>query len=112
MPALFIIILFYNCGAFEAVNLLLVTPVGLSTNFVMLTSHCYFKKYLGEMDTCICVAESLHCSPEAITKLFFNWLSCSVAQSCPTLLSHGLQRSRLPCPSLSPRDFSNSCPLS
>lgn len=42
MPALFIIILFYNCGAFEAVNLLLVTPVVLS-NFVMLNSHCYFK---------------------------------------------------------------------
>ena len=79
----------------------------------MLNSHCYFKKYLGEMDTCICVAESPHCSPEAITMLFFNWLSCcSVAQSCPTLLSHGLQCSRLPCPSLSPRDFSNSCPLS
>ena len=46
MPALFIIILFYNCGAFEAVNLLLVTPVVSSTNFVMLNSHCYFKKYL------------------------------------------------------------------
>lgn len=42
---MFIIILFYNCGAFEAVNLLLVTPVVLS-NFVMLNSHCYFKKYL------------------------------------------------------------------
>ena len=37
---------------------------------------------------------------------------CSVAQSCPTLWPHGLQRTRLPCPSLSPRAYSNSCPLS
>ena len=29
-----------------------------------------------------------------------------------SLLPHGLQYARLPCPSLSPRVFSNSCPLS
>ena len=44
------------------------------------------------------------------------WLSychCSVAKSCPTLgKPHGLQHARLPCPSLSPRVCSNSCPLS
>ena len=37
---------------------------------------------------------------------------CSVAQSCPTLHFHGLQHARPPCPSLCPRVFSNSCPLS
>ena len=37
---------------------------------------------------------------------------CSIAQSCLTLWSHGLQHTRLPCPSLSPRVCSNSCPLS
>ena len=37
---------------------------------------------------------------------------CSVAQSCLTLQSHGRQHTRLPCPSLSPRVCSNSCPLS
>ena len=37
---------------------------------------------------------------------------CSVAQSCLTLWPHGLQHTRLPCPSLSPRVCSNSCPLS
>ena len=38
---------------------------------------------------------------------------CSVPQSCPSSLQpHGLQHSRLPCPSLSPRVSSNSCPLS
>ena len=37
---------------------------------------------------------------------------CSVAQSCPTLQPHGLQRTRLLCPSLIPGACSNSCPLS
>ena len=36
----------------------------------------------------------------------------SVAKSCLTLRPHGLQHARLPCPSLSPRVCSNSCPLS
>ena len=44
------------------------------------------------------------------------WLAfcCSVAKSCLTLcnLPHGLQHARLPCPSPSPRAYSNSCPLS
>ena len=39
-------------------------------------------------------------------------LCCSVAMSCPTLWPHGLQQARLPCPSLSLRVCSNSCPLS
>ena len=37
---------------------------------------------------------------------------CSIAQSCPTLQLHGLQHSRPPCPSLSLRVCSNSCPVS
>ena len=37
---------------------------------------------------------------------------CSVAQSCPTLQPHGLQHTRLPCPSPSPGACSNPCPLS
>ena len=37
--------------------------------------------------------------------------SHSVALSCLTLWPHGLQRARLPCPSLSPGVCSNSCPL-
>ena len=36
----------------------------------------------------------------------------SVAQSCLTLRLHGLQHSRLPCPSPAPRACSNSCPSS
>ena len=36
----------------------------------------------------------------------------SVTQSCPTLCDpHGLQHSRLPCPSPTPGACSNSCPL-
>ena len=36
---------------------------------------------------------------------------CSVAQLSLTLRLHGLVHTRLPCPSLSPRVCSNSCPL-
>ena len=36
----------------------------------------------------------------------------SVTQSCPTLWPHGLQQTRLPCPSPTPRVYSNSCPVS
>ena len=43
--------------------------------------------------------------------MFLNQIS-SVAQSCPTLCDpHGLQHTRLPCPSLAPGAYSNSCPL-
>ena len=36
----------------------------------------------------------------------------SAAQPCPTLRSHGPQHTRPPCPSPTPRAYSNSCPLS
>ena len=36
----------------------------------------------------------------------------SVAQSCLTLCNSGLQHTRYPCPSLTPRVYSNSFPLS
>ena len=36
----------------------------------------------------------------------------SVTQSCPTLRPHGPQHARPPCPSPTPRVYSNSCPLS
>ena len=36
----------------------------------------------------------------------------SVAQLCPTLQPHGLQHAGPPCPSPTPRVYSNSCPLS
>ena len=38
---------------------------------------------------------------------------CSILKSCPTLCDpHGLWHASLPCPSLSPRVCSNSCPFS
>ena len=36
----------------------------------------------------------------------------SVTQSCPILWPHGLQHTRLPCPSPTPEACSDSCPLS
>ena len=43
---------------------------------------------MGRMDTCICMAESLCCPPEAITAWLVGctpYNMCLVAQSCPTL---------------------------
>ena len=44
------------------------------------------------------------------TDYYICCCGCSVAKLGLTL--HGLQHARLPCPSLSPRVCSNSCPLS
>ena len=43
---------------------------------------------------------------------FTHCCCCSVTQSCLTERPHGLQHTRLPCPSLFPGVSSNSCPLS
>ena len=40
----------------------------------------------------------------------FSQFSCSVLSN--SLRPHGLQHTRLPCPSPTPRAYSNSCPLS
>ena len=36
-------------------------------------------------DTCVCMTESLRCSPEAVTTLLIGCVLCLVTQSCPTL---------------------------
>ena len=41
-----------------------------------------------------------------------NGIFSSVAQLCPTVQPHWLQRTRPPCPSSTPRLYSNSCKLS
>ena len=41
-----------------------------------------------------------------------NCCCCSASKSCQSLSHHELQHARLPCPSLSPIVYSNSCPLS
>ena len=43
---------------------------------------------------------------------FYSVQFSSVAQSCPTLQPHESQPARPPCPSLTPRVHSDSCPLS
>ena len=62
-----------------------------------------------------------HTLISSIGKLFWSLHGCfipvilqfsSVAQSCPTLQTHGLQHTRLPCPSPTPRACSNSSPWS
>ena len=69
---------------------------------------------------------ALHCIPLAWTVSLTSTAVClwlyltaigvhgnqfsSVAQSYPTLQPYGLQHTRLPCPSPTPRAYSNSCP--
>ena len=45
-------------------------------------------------------------------RLFWRQIDLQFSCSCPTLWPHGLQHTRPPCPSPTPRDYSNSCPLS
>ena len=51
----------------------------------------------GRMDSCTRVAEPLCCAPETVTASF---ISCLLLFKC--MLLHGLQHTRLPCPSPSP----------
>ena len=53
-------------------------------------------------------ASVAHCLPQCLQHL----VAVLSPQSYPTLRPHGLQHARLPCPSLSPRACSNSCPSS
>ena len=48
----------------------------------------------------------------SLTVHFSSFHFSSVTQSCPTLQPHRLQHIRPPCPSPTPRVYSNSCPLS
>ena len=48
----------------------------------------------------------------AVARTASSRLFSSVTQSCLTLVLHGLQHARLPCPSPTPRVYSNSCPFS
>ena len=45
----------------------------------------------------------------SLSKIHSSPQFSSVTQSCPTLWPHGLQHTRLPCPSPTPRAYSNSC---
>ena len=71
----------------------------------------------GRMDTCLCMAGSLCCSGVGPTWNYhnvINWLFSSVQSFSRVWLlqPHGLQHAKPPCPSLTPRVYSNSCPLS
>ena len=61
----------------------------------------------GRMDICICIAEFLHCSLEAITRLLIGIAAAAAKslQSCPTLydpIDWTMQPTRLPRPWDSP----------
>jgi len=59
------------------------------------------KRVLERMDTCVCMAESLHCSPETTTTLLIGYVL--VTQSCLILCDPmGCSATRLLCPWNSP----------
>jgi len=58
------------------------------------------------------VNEDKHSLYPVVTVFMFFWTDLVVVQLCPTLRPHGLQHTRLPCPSPTPGACSNSCPLS
>ena len=56
-----------------------------------ITNHC-----LGRMETCMCMAESLHCSSESITTLLIGYVCAKSLQLCLTLcnpMDYSLQSS-------------------
>ena len=67
--------------------------------------HWYAKKFT-DYQTCCRLSRALKMLP------VYCCSYCSVTKSYLTLQPHGLQHSRLPCPSLSPGVCSHSCPLS
>ena len=64
------------------------------------------------MDAFICMAESFHCLPETITRLFTILLLFNYSVVSDSWQLHELQHGRLSCPSVSPGVCSNSCPAS
>ena len=54
----------------------------------------------------------LSCEDKWVIQYLSQSIPCSAAKLCLILRPHELQPARLPCPSLSPRVRSNSCPLS
>ena len=65
--------------------------------------------YLWTFIDCLCLIPSLHVFVHFQAKLIQEF--SSVAQS-DSLWPHGLKHARPPCPSPTPGDYSNSCPLS
>ena len=74
-----------------------------------------FKPWLSHWTVCTRLPNLLSCTQGVSIRkcLQIESVHCSVTKSCPTdsLRLRGLQHARLPCPSLSPGVYSNSCPL-
>ena len=78
--------------------------------------HCLWAGHLTSPEACSSGRRLLPCSRGTELDVFCDFsfylflFSCSVVSS--SLQPHGLQHTRLPCPSPSPGVCSNSCPLS
>ena len=98
-------------------NLISLLYKGLSRIFssTIILNHQFFGAQPSEWSN----SQILTCLlelPAVVCIKYFTSLICSVQFShslmFDSLQPHGLQHTRVPCPSLSPRDYSNSCPSS
>ena len=68
---------------------------------------------LGPLFACLNFKATVSCCHlGSSTKIQFNSVQFSCSVMSNSLRPHGLQHTRLPCPSPTPRAYSNSCPLS
>ena len=98
------------CQVFELSFQINLLPSHLSYLFSNVTFSCEIQLEAG-----IPVVDGVDLINQSVLVLELSVsfsLCCSVIQLCPTLRHHGLQHTRLPCPSLSPRACPSSCPLS
>ena len=58
------------------------------------------------------ISSCIHTAADDIVHSFYGWVAVGHSVVSDSLQLRGLQRARLPCPSVSPRACSNSCPLS
>ena len=74
---------------------------------------CSFYKKWTRVGCCYCCLVTMSC-PTLFNTMDYSMPGSlsSVTQSCPTLQPHGLQHTRLPCPSPNPRAYLNWCPPS
>ena len=89
----------------------------------MLVSFCTFQnqvspmsliigKHIHKRGVCVCVHIDIDTQTNKQSKGFQVSCCCSLTKLCPTLCYHMNCSTRLPCPLLSPRVCSDSCPLS
>ena len=86
---------------------------GMTTHSIFLPGESLWTEKPGRLYSPQARKESdmTEATQHACTLTIQHYQFSSVAQLCPTLQPHGLQHSRLPYPSPTPRAYSDSCPF-